>query len=51
MQLIYFINTIYAGKLNDAHKLAGLGLGTSVLECLSLYIIMGMNGALETLVA
>ena len=51
MQLIYFINTVYAGKLNDPHKLAGLGLGTSVLECLTLYIIMGMNGALETLVA
>ena len=31
--------------------MAGLGLGTSLLECLTLYIIMGMNGALETLVA
>ena len=51
MQLTYFINTVYAGKLNDDAKLAGLGLGTSLLECLTLYIIMGMNGALETLVA
>ena len=51
MQLTYFINTIYAGKLNDESKLAGIGLGTSFLECLTLYIIMGMNGALETLVA
>ena len=51
MQLTYFINTIYAGTLNDDAKLAGLGLGTSMLECLTLYIIMGMNGALETLVA
>ena len=51
MQLTYFINTIYAGKLNDESKLAGLGLGTSLLECFTLYIIMGMNGALETLVA
>ena len=46
MQLIYFINTVYAGKLNDAHKLAGLGLGTAYLECLMLYIIIGMNGAM-----
>lgn len=51
MQLTYFINTVYAGHLHDASKLAGLGLGTCLLECLTLYIIMGMNGALETLVA
>ena len=51
MQMTYFINTVYAGSLNDDAKLAGLGLGTSLLECLTLYIIMGMNGALETLVA
>ena len=51
MQLTYFINTVYAGHLNDESKLAGLGLGTCLLECLTLYIIMGMNGALETLVA
>ena len=46
-----FVSVAYAGKLNDAHKLAGLGLGSSMLYCLNLYIIMGMNGALETLVA
>ena len=51
MQLTYFINTVYAGHLNDESKLAGLGLGTCLLECLTLYIIMGMNGALETLVS
>ena len=51
MQLTYFINTVYAGHLNDEAKLAGLGLGTCLLECLTLYIIMGMNGALETLVS
>lgn len=51
MQLTYFINAVYAGHLNDESKLAGLGLGTCILESLTLYIIMGMNGALETLVA
>ena len=51
MKLIYFINTVYAGQLSDESKLAGLGLGTCLLELLALYFIMGMNGALETLVA
>ena len=51
MQLIYTINTMYAGKLGDPAKIAGLGLGTSLLECLTLYIIMGMNGTQETLVS
>ena len=46
-----FVNIVYAGKLNDAHKLAGLGLGSCMLLCLTSYIIEGMNGALETLVA
>lgn len=51
MQLTYFINTIYAGKLQDAPLLAGLGLGTCLLESFTLYILIGMNGALETLTA
>ena len=51
MQMIYFLNVVYAGKLNDDSKLAGLGLGTSLLTCLTLYVIIGMNGALETRVA
>ena len=51
MQMMYLINTVYAGKLGDASQLAGLGLGTCLLESLTLSIIMGMNGALETLVS
>ena len=49
MQFTYFINMIYVGKMGDASKLAGLGLGNTVLWSVSLYVIMGMNGALETL--
>ena len=37
--------------MNDPAKLVGLCLGTSLLESLALYIVIGMNGALETLVA
>ena len=51
MQLIYTINTMYAGRLGDAHKIAGLGLGTSFLECVTLCTLIGMNGAVETLVS
>lgn len=51
MQLTYFINTIYAGHLANSALLAGLGLGTALLESLTLFILIGMNGALETLTA
>ena len=50
-QLLYFINAVYAGHMNDEAKLAGIGLGTCLLECITLYVIIGMNGALETLVS
>ena len=51
LQLTYFINTVYAGRLNDEAKLAGVGVGVSILECFTLYILIGLNGAMETLVA
>lgn len=51
MQLSYTINTIYAGKIGDAAVLAGLGLGTALLESMTLFVIIGMNGACETLTA
>ena len=51
MQLIYTINTMYAGKMGDATKIAGLGMGTSFLECVTLCTLIGMNGAVETLVS
>ena len=50
-QLTALVNIVYAGKLADETKLAGVGLGQSFIWCLTLYIIMGMNGALETLVS
>ena len=51
LQLTYFINTVYAGHLNDEAKLAGVGVGVSIVECFTLYILIGLNGAMETLVA
>ena len=44
-------NIIFAGRFNDAAKLAGVGLGITINHILCLSIMMGMNGALETLVS
>ena len=51
MLLTGMFNTIYAGRFDDAEKLAGIGLGNTTLNILCLSIVMGMNGALETLVS
>ena len=45
------VNTVYAGRFNDAAKLAGVGLGNTTLNILCLSIMMGMTGALETFVS
>ena len=42
---------MYAGQLNDKAKLAGVGVGVSIVEAFTLYILIGLNGAMETLVA
>ena len=49
--LTFTVNTIFAGQLNDAAKLAGVGLGTTLLNILCFEILMGINGAIETLVS
>ena len=53
MQVIYMINTVYAANIDggDPSIIAGLMLGTTVLEILIIYILVGLNGALVTLVA
>ena len=49
LQLTNVVNAIYAGKLDDPAKLAGVGLGASWLNVICFIIFMGMNGAQETL--
>ena len=51
MLLTGMADTIFAARFNDAAKLAGVGLGNTTLNIFGLSIIMGMNGALETLVS
>ena len=49
LQLTNIVNAIYAGKMNDPAKLAGVGLGASWLNIICFAIFMGTNGAQETL--
>ena len=51
MLLTGLANTIFAGRFNDAAKLAGVGLGTSAMCIICLAVVLGLNGALETLVS
>ena len=43
------MNIVFAGHLDDPAKLAGVGLGTSLLNVVIFEPLMGMNSALETL--
>ena len=51
LQLEFTINMFFAGRLNDSAMLAGVGLGTSLLNVACFYPLVGMNGAIETLVS
>ena len=51
MQLVMLMNVIFAGRLNDPAKLAGVGLGNTLLTVLCFFPLLGMNGAIETLVS
>ena len=44
-------NLAFVGQLNDAAKLAGVGLGNTILNICGMAIILGLNLALETFVS
>ena len=46
---LFVINAVFAGRLNDATKLAGFGLGQTWLEVVCFTVLIGTNGAQETL--
>ena len=46
-----FVNTIFAGRLDDSAKLAGVGLGYTILNVICIIPLLGMNGTIETLVS
>ena len=45
LQLTQIVNAIYAGKMDDPIKLAGVGLGITWLNVVSFSICQGINGA------
>ena len=42
---------MFAGRLDDSAKLAAVGLGTTLINVVCFDPLLGLNGALETLVA
>lgn len=55
-QIILVTNTFYAGKIfgdpdEDVTKIAGIGIGITLVQSLLLSFLVGLNGALVTLVA
>ena len=50
-ELPNLINFTYAGGMGSEAKVAGLGLGISLVESLTFSVYLGLNGALETLTA
>ena len=51
MQLEFTINTFFAGRFDDPAKIAGVGLGTSLLNLACFFPLVGMNYAIDTLVS
>ena len=49
--IILSINSVFAGRLNNAAKLAGVGLAASLSHIVIMAVLSGLNGALETLVS
>jgi len=45
------VNLIFIGHLNDAKLLAGVGIGNMIQNVCGLSLVIGLNGALETLVS
>ena len=50
MYLILVINVIFAGRLGDPAKTAGVGLGTTMNHIFGCCILFGFNRAMDTLV-
>jgi Na+-driven multidrug efflux pump len=45
------INLYFAGHMNDETKLAAIGLGNMIQNCLIISLMVSLNSAVETLVS
>lgn len=48
-QLIFLVNAIFAGQMNDEVSLAAVGLGDVITSILVLTFLIGLNNTQETL--
>ena len=51
MMLQEIVNLIFIGHLNNPSMIAAVGMGNAIINMLGLAVIVGMNGALNTLVS
>ena len=51
MMIQEMVNLVYVGHLENAAKLAAVGLGNAIQNMIGISIIVGMNGALNSLVS
>ena len=51
MMLQEMVNLIFIGHLKDTYMLAAVGLGNNYVNMFGVSLIIGMNGALNTLVS
>ena len=51
MMLQEIVNLIFIGHLNNPSMIAAVGMGNAIVNMLGLAVIIGMNGALNTLVS
>ena len=51
LMLQEIVNLIFVGHLHSASKIAAVGIGNAIQNILGISIIIGMNGALNTLVS
>jgi Na+-driven multidrug efflux pump len=50
-EMVSQINVVHVGKLNDVSALAGIGLATSLIQCLPISLTYGIASVLETMVS
>ena len=51
MMIQDMVNLVFVGRLENAEKIAAVGLGNAVQKMIGISIIVGMNGALNSLVS
>lgn len=51
LMLSEVVNLLFIGQMNDPNILAGVGMGNCIQNMCGYSIVVGLNGALETLVS